>query len=239
MKFFHLSDKEDLRFRALYDVCDVLIATGDLGIGDFPGLAQEHGRKQAFGVYGNHCRAGYLEALGIENVHGRVVTHEGLRIGGFEGCPRYKPGPFQFDEADARAFARDFPPVDVLLLHAGPLSMLDEPDPKDPTHTGSEAIRDYILRCRPAIVFVGHQYSNGDLHVGFTRLYRSYQGRLIDIDPRVRPTYPAPIPGIPAWMDDDLLAEQAEDAVRSAAETARSRSFPARAISAARHLIRG
>jgi len=238
MRFYHLSDKNDPRFPALYyDECDVLIAAGDLSLADFPGRAQGPRAKPAFGVYGNHCTPGYLEALGIENVHGRVVDFEDLRIGGFEGCPRYKPGPCQFDEPAARAFAADFPPVDILLLHCAPLAMLDDPDPNDLHHTGSTYIRDYVLRRKPALVFVGHQYSNADLQVGHTRIYRSYRGRIIDVDPRDRPAYPAPIPAIPSWMDEELIAEQAREDAFARAEAATLQVFPYhRATAALRHM---
>lgn len=180
MKVLHYSDKADPDFQATYSECDLLICTGDLTLFDFVGLSDIDEKKMAFGVYGNHDTGGYLEKLGIHNVHNQVLEWNGLTWGGFQGCPRYKKGGGpQYTEAEAESWADHFPAVDILLLHAGPRGLLD--DPSDDTHLGSLAVRKYVLEKKPRYVFCGHQYSNADLEVEGVHLFRTYGSRIIEL----------------------------------------------------------
>lgn len=180
MKFFHYSDRSSPDFLNLYGQSDVLVATGDLNLFDFAGLEDIKDRKPAFGVYGNHDSGTYFEPLGIINLHNQVYEFRGRRLGGFQGCLKYKPSDLMFTEQDAEIFAKTFPYVDILLLHAPPRGMLD--DPTDPVHVGSGHIAKYILEKQPKIVFCGHLYSNAFTRVGTTVIYRTYGARLIEAD---------------------------------------------------------
>lgn len=181
MKILHYSDKSDPEFAQKYLDCDVLICTGDLTQFDFAGIDQVSPPKIAFGVYGNHDSGTYLEYLNIINLHNTVYDWNGLKWGGFEGCLRYKQGGGpQFSEEDAQQWEQTFPPVDILLLHAGPKDMLD--DPSDEVHVGSEAVKKYVLEKRPKFVFCGHQYSNAELQVQETTIFRTYGSRYITLE---------------------------------------------------------
>jgi len=180
MKILHYSDKSDSRFLELYRQADLLVATGDLSKSDFFGLEDIKDKIPSFGVYGNHDLGKYFEELGIMNLHRRVIEHAGWKWGGWQGCLKYKEGNVpMFNEAEAADFADSFPYVDILLLHAGPKGMLD--DPSDELHTGSEQIRRYVLEKKPKYVFCGHQYSDGFLDYEGIKVYRSYGARLINI----------------------------------------------------------
>jgi uncharacterized protein len=181
MKVLHYSDKTEPQLLTLYDEADILITTGDLTIFDFGPLRDIQNRKPAFGVYGNHDSGEYLENLGLTNLHQNVYEYAGLLWGGWQGCLRYKNGGGpQFLEEEAEAWADTFPYVDVLLLHAGPKDMLD--DPSDDVHIGSEAIKKYVIAKKPRYIFCGHQYSNAELDMGETKIFRTYGARLIDIE---------------------------------------------------------
>ncbi len=180
MRILHYSDKDDPAFDEKYHLCDVLVTTGDLTISDFGRLRDLSNKHSAFGVYGNHDSGQYLEDLGIINLHDAVYEYAGLKWGGWQGCLRYKNGGGpQFSEADAAAWSSKFPYVDVLLLHAGPKDILD--DPSDDVHIGSESVRRYVLEKQPRYIFCGHQYSNNELQLGNTLAYRTYGARVIEI----------------------------------------------------------
>jgi len=180
MRILHYSDHAEPRFDELYTQSDLLIATGDLTLFDFGRLPKLADKKPAFGIYGNHDSGSYLEELGIINLHNTMYEYAGLTWGGWQGCLRYKPGGGpQFDEAEAAAWSASFPRVDVLLLHAGPEGMLD--DPSDSVHIGSPSVRQYVLEKQPRYVFCGHQYSNAELTVGSTTLYRTYWARVVEL----------------------------------------------------------
>lgn len=181
MKILHYSDKTAPNFLEMYQECDLLITTGDLTFFDFVGLEEIQDKKVAFGVYGNHDSEGYLDKYGIINLHNQVYEWNGLRFGGFQGCPRYKRGGGpQFIEEEAVEWANSFPSVDILLLHAGPKDMLD--DSSDNTHTGSVAIKQYVIEKKPKYVFCGHQYSNEDMNFETTSLFRTYGARFIELE---------------------------------------------------------
>lgn len=179
MKILHYSDRRSPDFPELYQQCDILVSTGDLHFQDFFGLEDFPNKKPAFGVYGNHDSGKYMEPLGIIDLHNTIHDYAGLKWGGFQGCLRYKPGPLMFEEEEAKIWADTFPYVDILLLHVGPKGMLD--DPSDDLHAGSEHVRRYVLEKRPKVVFCGHQYENGFMETGRTKLYRTYGARIIEI----------------------------------------------------------
>jgi uncharacterized protein len=178
VKILHYSDKHSPNFSSLYAECDLLFSTGDLTLFDFPGLEQINIKKPSFGVYGNHDSGTYLEELGIINLHNKVVEWNGLTLGGFQGCLKYKNAPLMFVEEEAKEFADNFPYVDILLLHAGPKDILD--DPSDDVHIGSENIKRYVLDKKPKYIFCGHQYSDDFLDLGETKVYRTYGARLVE-----------------------------------------------------------
>lgn len=188
MKFLHYSDVGAANILDLYKQSDVLITTGDLRFTDFPGIELLPNKIPSFGVLGNHDDgATYLERNGILNVHNKVVDFNGIKIGGFQGCLRYNSRDIQYTEEEAKEFADTFPYVDILILHAGPLGLLD--DASDPVHIGSESILRYVKEKTPKIVFVGHQYSDEEMTFGNTKLFRTYGARIITVDDLV-PTVP-------------------------------------------------
>lgn len=179
MKVLHYSDQSVKNFDELYFECDVLFVTGDLTLFDFGKLENIPDKKPAFGVYGNHDSGRYFEPLKIRNLHNTIYKLNSLKIGGFQGCLRYKETGLMYTEDDAKIFAGTFPRVDILLLHAGPKDLLD--DPSDPVHVGSVNIRSYVVEKKPKFVFLGHQYSNAEMEFEQTKLFRTYGARIIEI----------------------------------------------------------
>lgn len=179
MKILHYSDRHSDQFSSLYDQCDILVTTGDLTYFDLNAIEEKANKKPAFGVYGNHDSGNYMPGLGIINLHQQVTNFAGFTWGGFQSCLKYKDSGLYFTEEQALAFAQNFPKIDILLLHAGPKDMLD--DNSDTVHIGSEAIRQYVLEKQPKLVFCGHQYSDDEMTVGPTRIYRTYGARIIEI----------------------------------------------------------
>jgi len=179
LKVLHFSDRNSPDFKKFYDECDVLFTTGDLSYFDFKGLEDKENKKLAFGVYGNHDDGMYMKDMGITNVHNKIIDFQGTKIGGFQGCIKYKESNLMFEEKEAKEFADNFPYVDILLLHAGPKDILD--DKSDAIHKGSEHIKRYVLEKKPKYVFVGHQYSNDFMEIENTKIYRTYGAKIIEI----------------------------------------------------------
>jgi Icc-related predicted phosphoesterase len=133
--------------------------------------------------------------LGGINADGTVVDVAGLRIAGLGGSIRYRLGPNQYTQQQMRTRARrlrrraawkrlrDRGDVDVIVSHAPPFGVGDEPD--DPAHVGVEALNDLIERLRPRLVLHGHVHPHGverqDRTVGKTVIMNVIPARLVEI----------------------------------------------------------
>lgn len=107
---------------------------------------------------------------GTENADGRVVDAAGLRIAGLGGCLRYRPGPNQYGQRQqswraarlaSRARwrrARDGRDVDVLITHAPPAGVGDDPDGP---HQGFAAYHRLVTRLRPRLLLHSHVHPYG------------------------------------------------------------------------------
>lgn len=160
MKILVIADtppKQSLKELAYTEKVNLICTLGDLDI-----FALEELRDitdiPKIGVYGNHCTGQYFDSLGIENLHLKTKTIEGVTFGGFEGSLRYKPNPraIMYTQDEAREMIRDFPKVDVMIAHSPPYGIHDEPG--DLTHEGLHALKDYIEEKQPRYFLHGHTH---------------------------------------------------------------------------------
>ena len=87
-----------------------------------------YGCRRILAVKGNHDMPEPFPAP-IEDLHLKVVEIGGLRIGGFNGCWKYKQkGAFLYDQTEARALMSGMPPVDILLTLNSPRGIHDRED---------------------------------------------------------------------------------------------------------------
>lgn len=133
---------------------DAVVTLGDLE----PDWLDELGRFSLpiLGVYGNHDDGHYLDAANMTNLHLAKAEVGGVTFAGFEGCVRYKRRgtKLQYTQAQAHRLARRLPAADVLLAHAPPAGIHEEPN--DRAHEGFDALADYVARVRPKFVLHGH-----------------------------------------------------------------------------------
>jgi Icc-related predicted phosphoesterase len=129
------------------------------------------------------------------DLHARVVSFDGLLIGGLEGSPRYNAGPFQSSEFDIwLAILRMLPGLivnrlrhgrflDVLVTHAPPR---DIQDLSDPAHRGFAAFRTFLRWFRPRYHLHGHTHVYDSRMVtqtqfGGTKVINVYGARTLDL----------------------------------------------------------
>ncbi len=173
---------------------DLVLAAGDLPWDYLESLVSLLEAPAAY-VPGNHDpRTGRgVGPRGLVDVDGRVRMVGPLRVAGIGGCVRYNDGPHQYtqSEYDERARrllqeARDSGPVDVLLTHAPPLGLGDEPDP---CHVGVSALHGVIASLQPTWHLHGHIHPYGmhkpDRQLGPTTIRNVIPWQVIDIEPRV------------------------------------------------------
>ncbi|HEV7495844.1 metallophosphoesterase family protein [Baekduia sp.] len=132
---------------------DVVVTLGDLA----PDVLDPLGRfaLPVLGVYGNHDDGRYLEASNTSNMHLAQTTVGGTTFTGFEGCVQYTRGAkLQYTQRQASRLARRLPSAEILISHAPPRGIHEEPD--DRAHEGFDGLREYILRAKPRLHLHGH-----------------------------------------------------------------------------------
>ena len=170
---------------------DLVLAAGDLPWDYLESLVSLVDAPAAF-VPGNHDpRTGVGKGpRGLINLDGQVRSIAGLRIAGLGGCVRYNDGPHQYTQKEydrrARRLIKDArEPVDILLTHAPPLGLGDEPDPP---HLGISALHGVIETLSPTWHLHGHIHPYGmhkpDRQLGATTIRNVIPWQLIEIEPK-------------------------------------------------------
>ncbi|WCB92108.1 hypothetical protein DSM104299_00793 [Baekduia alba] len=159
---------------------DAVITLGDLE----PDVLDPLGRfpLPVLGVYGNHDDGRYLDAANTTNLHLTSADVGGLTFAGFEGCVRYTPGAaLQYTQKQASKLARRLPRADILISHAPPRGVHEEPD--DRAHEGFDGLRDYLERVSPRIHLHGHTPAppRAATRVGATRVIHVVGHQVVDL----------------------------------------------------------
>jgi Icc-related predicted phosphoesterase len=160
----------DARLRARFGHADLVVSCGDL-----PDYYLDYVvstlNVPLLKVHGNHDQRSEPEPCepnptwGTTDLHARSVSSHGLLLAGLEGCRRYNDGPYQYTEAQMRAQVARLVPhllrnklqygryLDVLVTHAPPAGIHDEPDV---CHRGFDVYRWLLRTFRPRYHLHGH-----------------------------------------------------------------------------------
>ena len=137
---------------------DIVLSLGDLYSYDI--LKLKPLGVPIFGVYGNHCREGYLDELGATDLSRQGIASV-TRIGdvpvlGVSGCVRYSnSATHQWTQDEYRAAIRHLPGADIVVTHCPPDGINDN---EDHAHHGIQALREYVDLHHPTHLFHGHTY---------------------------------------------------------------------------------
>jgi uncharacterized protein len=183
MKILALSDqsiKPNLIERVIDNQIDLIITCGDFS---YSGIQQlgEIKTIPKIGVYGNHCTRGYMEELGIINLHLKQFEMSGLTFSGFEGCVRYKQDPYavMFTQEEAFEMVKLLPKSDIIISHCPPFGVNDN---KDNAHIGFKALREFLINNSPRVWLHGHTYPDENFTTQFqnTKIYYTDPEIIID-----------------------------------------------------------
>jgi Icc-related predicted phosphoesterase len=183
MRLLAIADEEPwLPLAALVEshAPDLILTLGDLSPDTLDPLARF--AVPVLGVYGNHDDGQYLDAANTTNLHLHAATVGGVTFAGFEGCVRYARGaPLQYTQKQASRLTRRIPPADVLISHAPPRGVHEEPD--DPAHEGFDGLSDYVTAHRPRLHLHGHTPAppRRAVHLGSTLVVHVVGHRVLDL----------------------------------------------------------
>jgi Icc-related predicted phosphoesterase len=163
---------------------DAVLWLGDLEPAWLDGLAELEVPK--LGVHGNHDPPGRLADFGVRDVHLRQEPLGDLSVTGFQGSPRYRPdgGPFQVDADEAERLVARLPPSDVLISHAPPRGVNDEPG--DVAHTGFPGLLAWVQEHQPRWLLHGHTQPRpfgATTRIGATRVVHVHGSALVELHP--------------------------------------------------------
>ncbi|NEX20981.1 metallophosphoesterase [Thiorhodococcus mannitoliphagus] len=147
----------------VFEQVDLVISCGDLAPG-YLDFVLSMLNVPCYYVPGNHD-VSFIESppSGWTLLDGKVITHEGVTMMGLGGSMRYKPGPYQYTEAEMkRRFLRMKPAlwwkggqIDILVTHAPALGLNDL---ADTAHHGFKIFRDIIGAYQPKYFLHGHAH---------------------------------------------------------------------------------
>lgn len=185
MKIYAISDRKPAN--GLYDRImdyrpDVILTLGDLSYFDLQDLARINDIPK-LGVYGNHCTRGYMNELGIVDVHLKTLVIQGVSFAGFEGCVRYKESQYapMYTQSEAEEMMINFPKVDIFISHCPPFGVNDSPE--DISHQGFYALKDYLITQKPQYWFHGHTYPVVPVtYTSSTNIEYVYRERFLEIN---------------------------------------------------------
>lgn len=180
--------------RARFSGIDLIIACGDL-----PYYYQEYVLNMLdvplYFVRGNHDRLVEHGQAGVRSgpdggvdLHLRAKEFKGMLMAGVEGCLRYRPGDFQYSQAEMWGHVWQLVPLllknriqfgrylDIFITHAPPRGIHDQ---DDLPHRGINAFRWLIQTFQPAYHFHGHVHvlrpdTRVETIVGKTRVVNTY-----------------------------------------------------------------
>ena len=165
-----------------------MLAAGDLPWDYLETIVAALGVPAAY-VPGNHDPRPQARRPRAGQRRRAVLDVGGLRIAGLGGCVRYNDGRHQYTQERVRPPCRRLirraadGPVDVLLTHAPPLGLGDEPDP---SHVGISALHAVIEALRPTWHLHGHIHPYGmhkaDRQLGPTTIRNVIPWQVLDIE---------------------------------------------------------
>jgi uncharacterized protein len=146
-----------------------------LGCGDLPGHYLDYLVSQLdvplYAIHGNHDAppstegAKEFDQSGANWIGGKTANVNGVLLAGFDGCVRYNDGGYQSTQSEMNLAVRALVPMlwlnklrygrflDVLVTHAPPRGVHDQPDP---AHAGFDAFRWLIEKFQPRYHLHGH-----------------------------------------------------------------------------------
>lgn len=166
---------------------DIIVTLGDISVQDLRIIKRTADNLgiPAIGICGNHDEPFALQSVGIDDLHGKVKTIDGVTFAGIGGSLRYKRSNYMFlTQQQSIDIAKSLPKADVLISHEKPYSgwFFDKKAQyaKDP-HAGLVGITKYIRQNKPKIHLYGHLHQRMTEEQHGTTSMCVYGIQLIDI----------------------------------------------------------
>lgn len=133
-----------------YDACLLL---GDFGYRDLPIILKYVDNNKIYALLGNHDY-NYINKYSLNNLNGKIININGVKLLGIEGSFKYKPSDFpSFSQRDSIDFLNNKEEVDILVSHDTKFNSDRE---RDPAHQGLFGITYYLFKNKVPYHIHGH-----------------------------------------------------------------------------------
>jgi Icc-related predicted phosphoesterase len=130
-----------------------------------------------YAVLGNHDTDDLLEKADIENINGKVIDFNGIKIGGIEGSSCYKDSSFvMHTQEESLKIMKNLPYVDILISHDSAYKQFSENISKE----GYQGISWYLENKKPILHIHGHHHVNKIYKLNSTYCIASYESNIVD-----------------------------------------------------------
>lgn len=176
----NLSINPDLQYKLQniknYDLC---CALGDITYSDYEIILKYVPKQKIVALLGNHDGFDVLNYYKLNDLNGKIININGIRIGGIQGSYRYKSEDFpSFTHKESIEFLDNLDEVDILLSHSGPF--LD--NNSNPVHNGLKGITNYLYKNRVPYNIHGHNHVSKSLYLqNETKIFETYLIELLEI----------------------------------------------------------
>lgn len=179
MKILFLSDWHNKKYEIKNNQIDLLITLGDFDWRTIEELDKTYSCKK-IGLLGNHDKKDTYRGTGFQRLHKEKIEFEGIKIAGFDGCPRYNTREIgQYEEKEVEGFIKDIGYVDIFIAHANP--MLIENENNTDAHRGFKSFTDYIIKEKPKFFVHGHNHNDIKTKLIKTEIISVYPSFLLNI----------------------------------------------------------
>lgn len=147
---------EVIKKHSNYDVCILL---GDHSDTDIQKVMKYIPREKIYALLGNHD-INYIDNYNLNNLNGRIININGVKILGIQGSFKYKPADFpSFTQEESIKFLINKEQTDILISHDGPF---DDNMINNPAHQGLFGITYYLFKNKVKYNIHGHLHNNYD-----------------------------------------------------------------------------
>lgn len=136
-----------------FNVCLLL---GDHSDSDIKKVLNHVSKDKIYALLGNHD-VNYIANYNLNNLNGKIIDINGVRLLGIQGSFKYKPVDFpSFTQEESIKFLKDKEPVDILISHDGPFNdqMIN-----NPAHQGLFGITYYLFKNKVKYNLHGHLHN--------------------------------------------------------------------------------
>lgn len=140
-----------------YDYCVLL---GDHSVNDLQEILKIIPSNKIFGVLGNHDSWEKYSEYGINNIDGKVINVNGIRIAGISGSFKYKNSENYalYTHEESIEIANKMGYADILISHDKQFTK----DNHSPAHDGLKGITEYLYKNRVPLNIHGHLHEDSE-----------------------------------------------------------------------------